>query len=80
MAKQIQGGTIQITCSWPSGTPQIRFLSYTLGDDGDAGITRNDAVGVTGFPRDLTSGELTGTLQAFLDACEQDAKDAEGVV
>lgn len=37
------------------------------------------AVGVLGYSRELTSDELTGTFQAFLDACKADVETAEGI-
>ena len=57
----------------------LRFTSYGApSDDADASIEYR-RVGPDESPRDLTAGELSGSLQAFLDARDDAYKATEGI-
>ena len=85
MAKQM--GKLSITIEVPyaagvAGTPRLAQVSHMVCDSADAELKKggnqnwedNPAV-----PRDLVSGDLTGTLQAFIDGVEANSKTKEGI-
>jgi len=78
MAKRVKDAFIQLHVDFAAGTKRLRVVGYSLDDTVDSDIMYHQNGSVEGN-RDLTGGELAGTLQAFIDACEQDAKDAEGI-
>lgn len=63
-----------------AGTWTLRAVSYNDPlDDADADVRYINAH-LPGDPRGLTGSELAGTLQAFLDACDDEFKTANGIV
>lgn len=78
MAKRVKDAFIQLHVDFSTGSKKLRVVGYSLDDDVDADVMYRQA-GSVDAPRDLTGGELAGTLQAFLDACEDEAKSAEGI-
>jgi len=83
MAKQIKAGSCMLRIiSGGGATPRLHVESYNIGDSVDSTITysHSGTAPADGPQRDLTAGELSGTLQAFLDAREAAYKTAEGIV
>lgn len=64
------------------GNWQLRYASYGQPEDTVDASIRYQSTGVqvaTPCPRDLTAGELAGTVQALLDACDAEIETAEGI-
>lgn len=81
MAKTINGVAARLDIRRKSdGTWHLKNATYMSGpkDDVDGEITYANSHTPTN-PRALTAGELAGTLQAFLDACDDDYKTANGI-
>lgn len=75
MAKRIDNQEIVIRVDYVNSSYRIERLRHLVGDntvtDLHCGGRLDD--------RDITSGELAGTLQDFLDSLKGDAETAEGI-
>jgi hypothetical protein len=57
----------------------LRFVSWGAPEDTVDATIRYQCTGTDIGPRALTGGELSSTLQAFLDDCDDAIKTAEGI-
>ena len=72
MAKRTRNMIIQISYDPVSPTKDLRCASFTIDDSSDAAISYQPTGAIAGN-RELTSGELSGTLEAFLGVMKAEA-------
>lgn len=83
MAKTLNGVCRTMQVCWGDGTTRLRFIAIgqpkdTLDSTITYASTGNQLANPA--PRDLTAGELAGTVQALLDAIDAEANTVEGIV
>jgi len=82
MAKRVNQLHLQFIIDPVAGTNRLRVASYSVDSDaGDGAMYPNTGTpdGAAKHPRDLTAGELSGTVQALLTSILDDAKTTEGI-
>ena len=77
MAKRVKRIEFGLEFHIVNGTKMLTRTIYDVDDDGSA--QGYQPLGALPAERALTAGELSGTLDAFLTACEQACKDIEGI-
>jgi len=85
MAKRVASGVeVRIRFGGPAFTnPELYLTTYQLDDDADSSIVGYNPAGIpsgAAARHTLTAGELSGTLQAFLDSIKADIHTTEGIV
>jgi len=83
MAKTLGSTTRMCQLQWDGTNKTLRFVSYEepVDDTDPERIYRKTGTPLASpAPRALTAGELSGTLQAFLDGCDAEINTAEGIV
>lgn len=80
MAKRISRTRTVIEVDEVAGTYTLFECFYELDDDTVPGAVYSNPVGPNPCPtRVISSGELSGTLQSFLDSLKTDAETQEGI-
>lgn len=72
MAMRTRNISIQLTYDPVDGTKRLRFGAFSIDDSTNAAASYSPDGSIAGN-RDLTSGELSGTLDAFLSAIKTEA-------
>ena len=79
MAKKITTKGARIAFLHDGTSWRLRNTAYESPRDTVDSTITYDRVGSDEKARDLASGELSGTLQAFLDGCDSAHKTTEGI-
>ena len=78
MAKKLEGSRM-LSIMWDRTTYTLRHTSYPAPRDTVDHTVFYDRLGGDESQRALTAGELSGTMQAFLDGCDTTYKTTESI-
>ena len=85
MAKQMHSLQIVIEVPYAGGvaqTPKLKQVNHVTCSTAEMDLTKPGGQGPSddpAVPRDLVSGDLTGTVQALIDGVEAASKAKEGI-